>query len=116
MKSINSFIIAILLVTTTSTAFAFNSGDQVYYLHGPNNSSMTISKGRVLSSQGSQVLVRSDQSGQNLRFNSASLFATWQDADTYRDQLDADHLYKPEMMGGVAIIALFGICRAMGEC
>lgn len=116
MKSIKSFITAILLAAITSTAFAFDSGDQVYYLHGPNNSALTISKGRVVSNQGSQVLVRSDKNGQNLRFNSASLFSTWQDADTYRDQLDAGHLSKPEIMGGVGLLAIFGICRAMGEC
>ena len=116
MKSIKSLISAIVLLVLSSTVFALDSGDQVYYLHGPNNSALSISEGRVISSTNSQVLVRSHKSGQNLRFNSTSLFTTRQDADAYRDQLDAAHISKSEMLGGLAALTLFGICRAMGEC
>lgn len=116
MKSIKSLIPAVSLFANTSTTFAFDTGDPVYHLQGPNNSSMTISKGRVLSSHGNQVLVRSDQSGQKLSFNNGSPYSTWQGADTYREHFDAGHLSKPEIMGGVALLAIFGIYRAMGEC
>lgn len=116
MKSIKSQISAVVLLVFSSTVFALNSGDQVYYLHGPNNSDLSISEGRVISSTNSLVLVRSHKSGQNLRLNSTSLFTTRQDVDAYRDQQDVAHISKSEILGGLAALTLFGIYRAMGEC
>ena len=116
MKFIKRGIITLLLTAVCTTAFAFDSGDQVFYLHGPHNSALNISKARVVSSNGSQILVRSERTGQQMRFSSTSLHGSWQDANVRKQELDAAHFSKAEVAGGLGVLVIYGLCKAIGEC
>lgn len=116
MKRISAIVLAILMVLTSGVASAFESGDQVYYLHGPDDSHLKVSQGQIIKQHSSSMDVYFEEYGKTLNLRSSVLFGDKTLAHSERRRRDESHMSKAEVLIGGAAIAGYVLCRLSGGC
>lgn len=116
MKTLKMIVLAVVLTLTSANSWAFQRGDQVYFLHGDNDSSLTVSRGKILNQYDSTSRVYFPEYNQTVRIQNSELYSSRTSAYEARSRRDDAHLSDGEAFVGGALLFIGVLCKMSGDC
>lgn len=93
MKNLKMILLALILGLICVKGWAFQSGDQVFFLHGPDDD-LTISRGQIVALHDGRTTVYFPDYSENATVNTSELYPDWRSA--YKEKNRRDKVYLSE--------------------